>query len=114
MAGSKGKIKSFEPTHRYLTKRNNDFYKYLKDSYNLEVFCGSLTNYKISSYKGFALAKGTDAKGHVKYRPLLIPGHSDRLLFSILNKILFPLFEEHMKKFHSLGIGLKDNGKKYL
>ena len=112
LAKSKGKAKSFEPTHRYLTKRNNDFYKYLKDKSNLQTFCDSLADYKISEYKGFALAKGADDKGRVKYRPLLIPGHSDRLLFSIVNKMLFPLFEEHMKKFNSLGIGLREDGKK--
>lgn len=112
LAGSKGKAKSFETTHRYLHKRDNDFFKYLKDSANLEVFCNSLTDYKISPYKGFALSKGTDSKGRMKYRPLLIPCNADRLLFSIINKILFPLFEEHMKKFHCLGIGLKKHGKK--
>lgn len=112
LAQSKGKAKSFELTHRYLTKRNNEFYKYLKDRSNLEAFCDSLTNYEISSYKGFALTKGVDSNGRVKYRPLLIPDHSDRLLFSIVNKILFPLFEDHMKKFHCFGIGLKENGKK--
>lgn len=106
LAESKGKTKSFEQTHRYICKRNNDFYKYLKDQNNLIAFCEALKNYKISSYTGFALYKGVDSKGQKKYRPLLIPCHQDRLLFSIINKILFPLFEKHMKRYDCLGIGL--------
>lgn len=111
LAESKGKAKSFEPTKRFLSKRNNEFRKYLTDRDNLDAFCAGLTNYKLDPYRGFAL-RSIGANGKPKYRPLLIPSHKDRLLFSLVNKLIFPLFEEHMKRYDCLGIGLKESGRK--
>ncbi|MFM2357451.1 MAG: hypothetical protein RJA61_188 [Candidatus Parcubacteria bacterium] len=98
--------KNYLPTHRYVScEELNALGNYLKD-FDLDAYYSSLESYSLHKYKGVSIEKKNG-----KFRPLLVPHPSDRIVFTAAFKPVRKVLEAELLKRSALGIGVVKDKK---